>query len=277
MYRKLSLSALLIFIAVFFYFYCTSGKFKSSIKKASLVVFAATTILGSAAPDAKAQHSVHGFAPKDVPSRVEPNRQLFNGDGGGSPDSPDDGNNGGISGLPGSESLSQASERQEDMQQNLEVLSQESDSESDESDVESEIECKDLSTSDKKTKKDYRKNNKKIAGITDSFEKSKGSGIKQATRHALKNARVMKELYDVKKNLSDNVDPMEIGRQTEDLGNGFFYIRKSNSRIVVKIDPVSKEKDIVAVANRDNAGDMESFAKFVNKQPTNKKINPKAY
>ncbi len=45
---------------------------------------------------------------------------------------------------------------------------------------------------------------------------------------------------------------MKIGYKPTHLGNGFYYIRKPNARIVVKIDPTTGKSDIVVFAIRSN-------------------------
>ena len=71
---------------------------------------------------------------------------------------------------------------------------------------------------------------------------------------------------------------MKIGYKPTKLGNNFYYIRKPNARIIVKLDQTTGNSDIVAVALRSNTKNMETFATVVNSQCDAKiKINPKSY
>jgi len=88
----------------------------------------------------------------------------------------------------------------------------------------------------------------------------------------------VKDLEDVKQKLSEGADPMKIGRKPTNLGNNFYYIRKSDARIIVKLDQTTGNSDIVAFALRSNTKNMETFATVVNSQCDTKiKINPKTY
>ena len=69
---------------------------------------------------------------------------------------------------------------------------------------------------------------------------------------------------------------MQLGYSPTDLGNGLYYRRKPNARIIVKVDSTTGNLDIVAVSLRSNEKDMQKLAKVVNSQyDTN--INPNAY
>ncbi len=71
---------------------------------------------------------------------------------------------------------------------------------------------------------------------------------------------------------------MKIGYKPTNLGNDFYYIRKGTVRLVVKVDPTTRNSDIVAFGLRSNEKDMEKLAIVVNFQyDTKLKINPKAY
>lgn len=88
----------------------------------------------------------------------------------------------------------------------------------------------------------------------------------------------MKNLEDVKQELSEGENPMKIGYKPTNLGNGFYYIRKRNARIIVKLDPTTGNSDVVAFGLRSNEKNMETLATVVNSQCDTKiKINPKAY
>lgn len=54
----------------------------------------------------------------------------------------------------------------------------------------------------------------------------------------------MKNLKDVKQKLNENVNPMHINYQPTDLGNGFYQIKKLDTRIIVNIDPTTGNSDI---------------------------------
>lgn len=88
----------------------------------------------------------------------------------------------------------------------------------------------------------------------------------------------MKNLDDVEQKLSEGVNPMKIGYKPTDLGNGFYYIRKPDARIIVKVDPTTGNSDIVVFGLRSNEKNMEKLATIVNSQfDTKIKINPNAY
>ena len=71
--------------------------------------------------------------------------------------------------------------------------------------------------------------------------------------------------------------PITYGDLLEE-GNGFYYIRKPDARIVVKVDPTTGNSDIVAFGLRTNANNMRRLANFVNDEcDTNRNINPEAY
>ena len=88
----------------------------------------------------------------------------------------------------------------------------------------------------------------------------------------------MNEVENVKKALTEGTDPMKIGYKPTKLGNDFYYIRKSDARVIVKLDRTTGNSDIVAVAPRSNTKIMSKFAKIVNFEfETKVKINPKTY
>ena len=102
--------------------------------------------------------------------------------------------------------------------------------------------------------------------------------LKKITENALKNGRAMNNITEVKKNLTEGEDPMKIGYKPTNLGNGFYYIRKPNALIIVKLDRTTGNSDIVAIAPRPNTKTMIKFAKIVNSEfDTKRKINPNAY
>lgn len=104
------------------------------------------------------------------------------------------------------------------------------------------------------------------------------SDLKKVTKNAHKSKRAVKNLEDVKQKLSEGENPMKIGYEPTNLGNGFYYIRKPYARIVVKLNRTTGNSDIVAVAPRSNTKTMAKFAKTVNSEfDTKRKINPKAY
>lgn len=104
------------------------------------------------------------------------------------------------------------------------------------------------------------------------------SNLKKVTKNANKSKEAVKNLKDVKQKLSEGVNPMEIGYKPTNLGNDFYYIRKPAARIVVKVDPTTRNSDIVAFALRSNGKNMKTLATVVNAQCETKiKIEPKAY
>ena len=104
------------------------------------------------------------------------------------------------------------------------------------------------------------------------------SDLKKVTKNAHKSKDAVKDLEDVKQKLSEGTDPMKIGPKSTNLGNDFYYIRKSDARIIVKLDRTTGNLDIVAFALRSNIKNMRTFATVVNSQCDTKiKINPKAY
>ena len=104
------------------------------------------------------------------------------------------------------------------------------------------------------------------------------SALKKITERAQKNVGVINDVFNVKKALSEGVEPMKLGYKPTNLGNDFYYIRKSDARMVVKLDRITGNSDIVAVAPRSNRKNMSKFAKIVNSEfDTKIKINPKVY
>ena len=76
----------------------------------------------------------------------------------------------------------------------------------------------------------------------------------------------MKNLEKVKEKLSQGENPMKLGYKPTNLSNGFYYIRKLNARIVVKLDQTTGNSDIVAFGLRSNEKNMEKFATVVNSE-----------
>ena len=173
-----------------------------------------------------------------------------NGNGG-------DGDDGGKPQYTAPESVQDTNERVERIQEYVRQLEEETDSESE---IETESDCE--SGEQLQVDESYKSN----------------SDLKKVTKNAHKSKRAVKNLEDVEQKLSEGKNPMKIGYKPTNLGNGFYYIRKPNARIVVKIDPTTGNSDIVAFAIRSNDKNMETLATVVNSQCDTKiKINPKAY
>ena len=104
------------------------------------------------------------------------------------------------------------------------------------------------------------------------------SALKKVSRNAQKSQRAMKDFEEVKNKLREGNPPMQIGRDTTNLGNNYYYIRKSEARIVVKLDPETGNSDIVAFAMRSNLKNMQTMATVVNTMfDTKIKINSNSY
>jgi len=70
----------------------------------------------------------------------------------------------------------------------------------------------------------------------------------------------VKNLEAVEKNLCEGEHPLNIGYKPTNLGNDFYYIRKSDARIIVKLDPTTGNSEIIAFALRSNPKNMETLA-----------------
>lgn len=241
-----SITLFLTFIGLFLHFYKNYGGFRKSIASAwlvSLVFF--SNSLESVAKD------VNGFAPQGSGRPVErrgffsqkfKNRSKELGKS-------KSGNGGDGDGKPkyiGPESIEDTNERLKHIQEFIRQWGENSDS---------EIECLQVDES-------YKSN----------------SDLKKVTQNAYQNKKAMKNLEDVKEKLGQGENPMKIGYHTTSLGNGFYYTRKPDSRIIVKIDPITGNLDIVGFGLRSNEKNMKTLVTIVNSQfDTKIKINPKAY
>ena len=222
----------------------------------------ATVYFSVLTPAYSAGEADAAFTQQNQPHQSRPQhpRGIFgrksnnDGSGPGKPnDNGSDGDNGGIPKYPKPESVQDTEERVERMKEQVLELEQETDSES-------ESECK--SAEQLQVGESYKSN----------------SDLKKVTKNAHKNKRAVKNLEEVQEKLSEGEDPMKIGYKPTNLGNGFYYIRKPDARMVVKLDRTTGNSDIVGFALRSNEKDMEKLAIVVNSQCDTKiKINPKAY
>ena len=88
----------------------------------------------------------------------------------------------------------------------------------------------------------------------------------------------MNDVKSVKKALTEGREPMKIGYNPTNLGNDFYYIRKSTARIIVKFDTTTRNSDMVAVAPRSDEETMGKFTKIMNSNFDRKiDINPNSY
>lgn len=100
--------------------------------------------------------------------------------------------------------------------------------------------------------------------VSESYKSN--SALKKVTKNAHKSKRAVKNLEDVKQKLSEGADPMKIGYKPTNLGNGFYYLRKPDARIIVKLDPTTGNSDIVAFGLRSNTDNMGTIATVVNSE-----------
>jgi mRNA-degrading endonuclease RelE of RelBE toxin-antitoxin system len=254
-----SLTFFLTFLGLFIYSYKSFGKFRKSIASALLAAF----VLLSWSEESTAK-GVNGFSTLEF-SRPAKRPGLFSGksknNGPGKPGKPDgnggDEDDGGKPQYTAPESVQDTNERVKKIKKYVRQLEEETDSESE---IETESECE--SVEQLQVNESYKSN----------------SDLKKITKNAHKSKRAVKNLEDVKQKLSEGENPMKIGYKPTNLGNGFYYIRKPNARIIVEIDPTTGNSNIVAFGLRSNEKDMEKLAAVVNSQCDTKiKINPKAY
>ena len=247
----------LTFLGLFIYFYKTSGKFRKSI----IAPFMAATVYFSGLTPA---HSVGkadtAFTQQNQQHRSRPSHRsgFFSGrssnDGSGPGKPHNFGSDSGGDGLP-QFPQTESVEKTEERVKNIETLIRRMEESSD-----TENECE--SAEQLQVNESYKSN----------------SDLKKITKNAHKSKRAVKNLEDVKQKLSEGVNPMEIGYKPTNLGNGFYYIRKPDARMIVKVDPTTRNSDIVAFGLRSNYKNMETLATVVNSQCDTKiKINPKAY
>ena len=248
-----TLTFLLTFLGLFIYSYKRSRKFRKSIASA---LFAALVIVSW--PAQSTAKGVHGFSTPES-SRPAKRSGFFSGksdtNGPGKPGKPDggDGDDGEKPQYTTPESVEETKERVEWVQKQVRQLEEETDSES-------ESEC----------------GSAERFQVDESYKSN--LDLKKVTRNAHKNERAVKNLKDVQKKLSEGENPMKIGYKPTNLGNGFYYIKKPDARIVVKLDQTTGNSDIVGFALRSNEKDMEKLAIVINSECDTKiKINPKAY
>ena len=241
---------------MFFYFYRKSGKFRESIIAALLA--ALVLLAGPLESEAK---DANAFTSQPETTRASRNRNLFNSGArnpsNGGPGKPDNSGSGGdddkdMSQYPKVESVQETESRLDDIDKSIARMEESSDSETEQCEA----------TEQFQVEESYKSN----------------SELKKVTKNVHKSKRAVKNLEDVKQKLSEGADPMKIGRKPTNLGNDFYYIRKSDARIIVKLDRTTGNSDVVAFALRSNTKNMETFATVVNSQCDTKiKINPKAY
>lgn len=247
----------LTFLSLFIYFYKTSGKFRKSI----IAAFASATFFLSSLTIARAAGEADAFTPQHQ-NRPSHRSGFFSGrssnDGSG-PGKPDDFGSDSGSGRDGLPQFPQT-ESIEETQEHLSIIDEQINKLEEVTDSDSESEC--ASAKQFQVNESYKSN----------------SDLKKVTKNTEKNKRAMKNLEEVREKLSEGEDPMKIGYKPTNLGNGFYYIRKPNARMVVKLDRTTGNSDIVAFGLRSNEKNMEKFAIVVNSQcDTKLKINPKAY
>ena len=100
--------------------------------------------------------------------------------------------------------------------------------------------------------------------VSESYKSN--SALKKVTKQVHQSKFAMKNLEDIKQKLREGKNPMEIGHDSINLGNGFYYIRKKYTRTVIKIDSVTGNSDIVACGFRSDRQNMKKLADVVNSQ-----------
>ena len=204
-----SLTFFFTFLGLFIYLYRSSGKFRKSIASALL----AALVLFSWSAESTAK-GVDGFSTPES-GRPEKRPGLFSSqsknNGPGKPDKPngnggdDDNDNGGKLQYTAPESVQDTNERVERIRAYVLELEEETDSESVEQ-----------------------------LQVDESYKSN--SDLKKITKNAHKSKLAVQNLENVKQRLSGGENPMKIGHKPTNLGNGFYYIRKSHARIIVKVD-----------------------------------------
>jgi len=115
-----------------------------------------------------------------------------------------------------------------------------------------------------------------IFNVEESYKSN--TRLKKITQNFQKNEDAKEILMNIKKKLGDGVKPMQINKRSSDLGNGFYYIRKSTIRIIVKVDSKTGNSDILGVALRSRQKNMRTLGKVINSQYDLKhKINTNSY
>nr|WAK84818.1 hypothetical protein [Amicula sp. isolate GU52X-4 cfCalB7] len=93
------------------------------------------------------------------------------------------------------------------------------------------------------------------------------------------NPKARRDTASVKRKLQDGVHPNDAGdRKTSNLGNGYYYIRKDDVRIIVKYDSKTGNSDIIGVGIRPERKDMRKLARIINRDfDIKNKIDPSRY
>lgn len=100
------------------------------------------------------------------------------------------------------------------------------------------------------------------------------SSLRRTARRALQNQALKREYSRIKQRVMDGVDPIKVGKDSTNLGNGFTYIRAQHGRYVIKDN--NGVKDFVGISYRGSKRDMQAFAKILNGM-YDIKIEPGAY
>jgi mRNA-degrading endonuclease RelE of RelBE toxin-antitoxin system len=169
----------------------------------------------------------------------------------------DDGDDGGKPKYTAPESVQDTNERVKRMQEYVRKLGEKTDSDSE---IETESEC------------DVEEQLQ--------FDESYKSNLdlKKVTKNTHKSKKAVKNLEDVKQKFSMGENPMKVDYSSTNLNNGFYYVRKPDARIVVKVDLTTGNVDIIAFGLRLNEKNMKKLVTIVNSQYNTKiKMNPKAY
>lgn len=112
--------------------------------------------------------------------------------------------------------------------------------------------------------------------LSESYESNKA--LKKVTANAQKSESTMRALEDVKDKIAEGIDPMQIGHKTTKSGNGYYYVRKHDARVILQVDPKTGAIDIAGVATRSNVRDMKKLANVANSDfNTLLDIDKKAY
>ena len=209
----------LMFLGYFFYNFRKSRRFRQSILSAWVAVSIGLT---SISPAHAGTGEADAFPSNSVPQRNRPrqNSNVFggpDGSGGSGSENPDDSGSNGGDDLPQQFPKPESVEQTEERVRNLDAFIRELE-ESESSATESECEFS------------------KQLQVDESYKSN--SDLKKVTKNAYESKQAVKNLEDVKKKLSEGVNPVNIGYKSTNLGNDFYYIRKSDSRIVVKVDPI---------------------------------------
>ena len=235
--RKLpvaSLTFVLTFLILFFYFYKTSKKFRRSISNALIVTF----VVLSSAFESSASES-DAFSPPTTSRPVKSRGYFSTPSGSDEPDKPDkddpNGEEEGIPQYPKTEPLDTTRERVEQMKiQNDKLKAMESESES-------EDECEII-----------------LVEINELFS---SNAVSRLVNRSLKNNKVKKEYDRIMVKLEAGIQPLDIGAKSSKLRSDKILIKARYGRYFIQT--TGSEINVLGIGDR--ANNMKEFEALMNK------------